>query len=125
MASPQRERAKRQMDDIRTRMDQAGRLADGAGNYALGRGYLALYDYDSAKLHLEKARDAGFGSPGLDFALGRVAGEFFRRRLRDAYSLSDKATREVCVRDLEAQFLNPASAHWCCNSNRIDFDFFN
>jgi eukaryotic-like serine/threonine-protein kinase len=105
---PQRERAKRQMDDIRTRMEQSGRLADGAGNYALGRGYLALYDYDNAKLHLEKARDAGFGGPGLDFALGRVAGEFFRRRLREADSLPDKSAREVCVRELEAQFLNPA-----------------
>lgn len=105
---PQRERAKKQMEDIRQRMEQAGRIADGAGNYALGRGYLALYDYDSAKSHLDKAQAAGFQSPGLDFALGRIAGEFFRRRMRDADALPDKAAREACVRDLEEQFLKPA-----------------
>lgn len=105
---PQRERAKKQMEDIRQRMEQAGGVAEGAGNYALGRGYLALYDYDNAKSHLEKAQAAGFRSPGLDFALGRIAGEFFRRRMRDADALPDKAAREACVRDLEEQFLKPA-----------------
>jgi serine/threonine-protein kinase len=105
---PQRERAKKQMEDIRKRMEQVGRVADGAGNYALGRGYLALYDYDNAKLHLEKAQAAGFSAPGLDFALGRVAGEFFRRRMRDADALPDKAAREACVRELEQEFLRPA-----------------
>jgi hypothetical protein len=87
---------RRELDAIRTRMDQLrarmrvlGPIADGPGHHALGRGALALERYEDALKELEAAYGAGYRSPELADALGIVHGKLYQRALAELPKISD------------------------------------
>lgn len=103
--------AQGELDIIQRRMKEAGRLGEGPGNYALGRGYLAFSDYDKARDYLERAYASGFRDAGLDLALGKVLGEFYRRELENLSQIEDKEVREAQMKKLEMEYLVPIKQH--------------
>ncbi|MBX7223039.1 MAG: tetratricopeptide repeat protein, partial [Blastocatellia bacterium] len=116
LTQPHDIRAERQMalaelELIRRRMQEAGRLGEGPGNYALGRGYLAFSDFEQARTHLERAYTVGFRTPGLDLALGKVLGEFYRREADSVSQIEDKEGREVQMKRLETEYTVPIQRH--------------
>ena len=54
----------------------------GYGDAALGRGYLALGDYEQARIYLEAAWNKGFQGPRVSFSLARANGQLYEQHLQ-------------------------------------------
>ncbi|MFO0592320.1 MAG: serine/threonine-protein kinase [Polyangiaceae bacterium] len=108
----ERERAlvRRRLDGLEERLPSFGASGQGPGHYALGRGYLALGDPSSARIHLEKARDAGFSTPELSYALGQTLGELYRREKERAERTADEGERKKKVAAIDVELRDPALA---------------
>ncbi|WP_437580647.1 protein kinase domain-containing protein [Sorangium sp. So ce887] len=96
---------------VEARMAQAGGPGRGPGEYALGRGLLALQEPRAALEHLRAAEEAGYRSPGLDYAAGVALSELYRRGLEEARRLRTPAQREARIAALEAELKAPAVQH--------------
>ncbi len=107
----ERQMAQHEIEVIKRRMAEDGNLAEGPGNYALGRSYLAFFDYEKARQHLELAYKIGFRTPTLEFALGQVLGEFYRRELDSVSQIEDKEIREAQLEKLAQEYLQPIKFH--------------
>lgn len=103
--------AQHELELIKRRMAENGSLAEGPGNYVLGRSYLAFFDYEKARQYLEKAYATGFRTPGLEFALGQVLGEFYHRELDSVSQIEDKEVREAQLEKLAQEYLQPIKLH--------------
>ena len=105
---PDRQRLQQKMAAISTMGQEAGSLGRGPTNYALGRGYLALSELDSARLHLDKAWGEGFRGPEVAYALGLAYGGLFQRHLSQLYLIEDGELRQRRRAELERTFRDPA-----------------
>ncbi|HLL85034.1 MAG TPA: hypothetical protein VK420_20355, partial [Longimicrobium sp.] len=108
---PEKAVVRARMADIESEMRSYGDLAAGFDHYALGRGHLALQEWDKAHEHLARAEAEGVRSPELDYALGRVLGELYRRALEDARRSGDKSYFARRKAELEQEYLAPALVH--------------
>jgi serine/threonine-protein kinase len=78
----ERKRVEQAMERIRQKMDGLGSIALGPGNHALGRGYLALDDYENARMCLAKKWMLGQHSADLADALGQALAGLYLDGLR-------------------------------------------
>lgn len=101
----------KQLDAIGRRMAAMGDVGAAPGDYALGRGYLALDEPEQARVHLVRARAAGYTSPELDYGLGRALGELYRKGLNDAKRVLDPKDRQARIAKAETQYRDPALIH--------------
>ena len=108
--------ARERMAGIEAQMARLGDYSRGPGEYALGRGLLALRDPDGARVHLERAWQAGFRDPLVSYALGLALGTVYARELKLASRLpaDAKAARLVelhkTLRDPALQALREAGS---------------
>jgi eukaryotic-like serine/threonine-protein kinase len=82
--SPHKRRLRREMDAIAAEMKRLGEIAQGPGNFAIGQGYLALHQYETARMYLERAWQAGERSPAIAISLGRALAASYERTLAEA-----------------------------------------
>jgi predicted Ser/Thr protein kinase len=82
--TPHKRQLRREMDAIAGEMKRLGEVAAGPGNFALGQGYLALHQYETARMHLERAWQAGERSPEIAVSLGRALAASYERTLAEA-----------------------------------------
>lgn len=80
----------------------------GLSHEALGRGYLALYELDAARAHLDQAWQLGERRAALAFALARTYGALYARALTAARRVADPALRAEAVRAAEQELRAPA-----------------
>lgn len=92
---------------IETRMNQAGSVADGPGNFALGRGYMALYRYPEAKMHLEKALKE-YRIPRVAYSLGLTLGLMYPTEIQRANQIGTKEEREAKTKQITKDFKDQA-----------------
>ncbi|HEU4406389.1 MAG TPA: serine/threonine-protein kinase [Polyangiaceae bacterium] len=108
---PEKAVVRARMAAIEAEMRSFGDLGAGLGHYALGRGHLALQEWGRAHDELRRAEALGVREPELDYALGRVLGELYRRALEDARRSGDKGYFEQRKRELDREYLAPALSH--------------
>jgi serine/threonine-protein kinase len=82
--TPHKQRLRREMDAIAGEMKRLGEIAAGPGNFAIGQGYLALHQYETARMHLERAWQAGERSPEIAISLGRALAASYERTLAES-----------------------------------------
>jgi len=97
--------------EIERRVAEAGSAGEGPGHYALGRGHLALHEYESARVHLERALEAGYSQPEVRYALGLALGGRYQEEITGARRIDDAAAREAVIRKAESNFRDPALRH--------------
>jgi predicted Ser/Thr protein kinase len=81
--TPYKQRLRLGMDAIAGEMKRLGEIAEGPGNFAIGQGYLALHQYETARMHLERAWQAGERSPEIAISLGRALAASYERTLAE------------------------------------------
>src|SRR5439155_9717552 len=96
------------ISEIQTMMKEAGKAGIGPGNFALGRSYLALQDYDHARLHLEKAWKSGYRGKEVTSGLGLTLGSLFKRKLSEIDRITDKEIRKTRLQGVEKEYRDPA-----------------
>lgn len=83
---------------IRAIAQQSGNIGRLPAQYASGRVYLALQDYDKARVELESAWKQGYRTPDAALALGLVFGKLYQREIlkieRSALAEEKTAARE-------------------------------
>ncbi len=79
----------------------AGGIAQGPGAYALGRTWLALGDAAKARGYLQRANEAGFKGPEVNYALGRACGLLYQQELEEAQRIPEPDARKARIRELE------------------------
>jgi eukaryotic-like serine/threonine-protein kinase len=104
----EKNQVRKQMDEIQNMMNRSGSAAIGPGNFALGRGYLALQNYDQARVHLQKAWDAGYQSKEVANALGITLGGLYKDQLSEVNRIKDQETRKKKLLAIENEYRNPA-----------------
>ena len=82
--TPEKSKLRRELAAIRAEMRRLGASAVGPGDAALGKGYLVLYQYETALEHLESAWDSGQRTPEVAAALGETLGFLYERSLAEA-----------------------------------------
>ncbi len=92
---------------IEKRMNEAGSVADGPGNFALGRGYMALYRYPEAKMHLEKALKE-YRIPRVAYSLGLTLGLMYPKEVERANQIGTKEEREAKTKQITKDFKDQA-----------------
>lgn len=96
------------MTEIETMMKNTGKAGMGPGSFALGRGYLTLQDHLKARLHLEKAWNAGYQGKDVANALGLTLGALYSGKLAEVDRISDKETRKIRLHAVEKEYRDPA-----------------
>jgi tetratricopeptide (TPR) repeat protein len=92
---------------IEKRMNEAGSVADGPGNFALGRGYMALYRYPEAKMHLERALNE-YRIPRVAYSLGLTLGLMYPKEVERANQIGTKEEREEKTKQITKDFKEQA-----------------
>jgi eukaryotic-like serine/threonine-protein kinase len=92
---------------IQKRMYEAGSVADGPGNFALGRGYMALYRYPEAKIHLEKALKE-YRIPRVAYSLGLTLGLMYPKEIERANQIGTAKEREAKTKQINKDFKEQA-----------------
>lgn len=95
--------ARRQLDRIRSAMEEAGELAEGPGGYALGRGWLLFGEAEKAAAELERAWGAGYRDPRVAYALGRALTGVRERRRAEANARANPYERQAQLAALDAE----------------------
>jgi eukaryotic-like serine/threonine-protein kinase len=104
----EKDQVRKEMKEIQNMMDRSGAAAIGPGNFALGRGYLSLRNYDQARVHLEKALNAGYQSKEVANALGITLGALYKDELSEVNRIKDKETRKKKLLEIEKNYRDPA-----------------
>ncbi|MFY9821030.1 MAG: protein kinase [Thermoanaerobaculia bacterium] len=81
--TPYKRRLRLGMEAIDGEMKRLGEVAEGPGNFAIGQGYLALHQYATARMHLERAWRAGERDPQVAVSLGEALAASYERALED------------------------------------------
>lgn len=92
---------------IEKRMNEAGSVAVGPGNFALGRGYMALYRYPEAKMHLEEALKE-YRIPRVAYSLGLTLGLMYPTEIQRANQIGTKEEREAKTKQINKDFKEQA-----------------
>ncbi|MCI0602214.1 protein kinase [bacterium] len=96
------------MQEVRSQMKQVGKHAEGPGDYALARGYLALKEFQKAKLHLDRAWNNEYRPAEVALALGWVHGELFQQENLEAEQISNREIRILKKQQIEKEYRDPA-----------------
>jgi serine/threonine-protein kinase len=107
----ERSMVRERLRDVEETMALAGPAGEGPGHYALGRGYIALQEYELAHEHLTLATHAGYSSPEMDLAVGRVLGELYKKGIEKARRIESIEQREARLRELDADYREAALRH--------------
>jgi eukaryotic-like serine/threonine-protein kinase len=99
---------KRRIGRIRAKMAQAGSISFGPGHYALGCGYMALEDYERARIHLELTYKEGYRIPEVSYQLGKTLGELYLKEREIAGHSEMNEIRQARIKQLETQLRQPA-----------------
>jgi serine/threonine-protein kinase len=81
--TPHKQRLRLGMDAIAGEMERLGEIAAGPGNFAIGQGYLVLHQYAAARVHLERAWQAGERDSAVAVSLGEALAASYARALED------------------------------------------
>lgn len=106
--SPEKTRARGELEMISRQARQLGRDAAGPGALALGEGYYSLRDFGSARRYLQEAWDRGQRDPETELALGRCLGVLYQRGLDAVARLNDKNLRQAQTQLIRRQLRDPA-----------------
>ena len=106
--SPTTQRVRQRLRDIEAEMRQLGPLAEGAGNSALGRGYVSLYEYETARPYLESAWKGGNRSPEVAYALGLTLGWLYHQELLALNRVDSPDQRKTMRQRAEKEYRDPA-----------------
>ncbi|MEZ4302151.1 MAG: serine/threonine-protein kinase, partial [Polyangiaceae bacterium] len=93
---------------VEDRMKALGPAGEGAGHYAIGRGLLALREPEGALSHLQRAEEAGYRPPELEYAAGLALGELYRRELESAKRIDNPEQRSARIAAIESEYKEPA-----------------
>ncbi len=104
----EKEAVRARLSEIDREMRGYGDIGVGLGHYVLGRGHLALHDFDKAEEHLQQAEEAGVRDPELDYALGRVLGEKYRKAIEEARRGGDRSFFARRKAELDQELLAPS-----------------
>ncbi|MEW6730405.1 MAG: tetratricopeptide repeat protein [Acidobacteriota bacterium] len=105
-----RERAmiKLRIQGIENQLSQIGPVGQGPAHYAIGRGYLTLQEYQLAREHLQKARQLGYQSREVNYALGQTMGALYLKALEETQRIAAREVRERRIREIEGEYKEPA-----------------
>ncbi len=106
--SEEESEVRERMARIEREMKPLGREGLGPGEYALGRGALALGENEYARMHFQRAWDAGYRSPETATGLGLALVALYRTGLQEANRLTDKKLREHRRSALAQLYRTPA-----------------
>ena len=95
------------MKVLEANMKRSGSVALGPGHYALGKGYLALQDYEKAKIHLENAWRYNHQTPQTAYALAETIGAIYQTELQQAEQIETVLLREERKKGIEKKFREP------------------
>ena len=95
---------RQQMQVVQGQLDKLGDIREGAGELVLGRGYLALRDPHTARVHLESALSHGYLAPEVDAALGRALGVMYQAEQQAANGIQDPILRQRKAAELRATY---------------------
>ncbi len=99
--------ARSRLLELEIRVAATGHLATGPGHAALGRGYLSLHDYSAARMHLEKAWEAGARHPEVAVAFGRALAALYLQR-RAEVEWEEATEREKALAGARTELGDPA-----------------
>jgi serine/threonine-protein kinase len=85
-----------------------GDVATGPAEYAIGRVQLSLHDPAAARVHLQRALDAGHDTREVRYALGLALAGLYREAKSDADRMRDSGAREARRATLRATLRDPA-----------------
>ncbi len=108
---PTRELLRRALAGIEADMQRLGRMAAAPGHSALGRGYLALGEVETARVHLDAAWAGGYRNPEVAYALGSVMGRLYQRELAEVGKLANRNERERRRQEAERTYRDPAVSY--------------
>lgn len=97
---------------IKSQLPTLDRAEAARAHHALGRAYLALRSYALAAQHLQAALPEGRAALGVHYDLGLALGSLYQSELRDVERQGDPAWRARREKELRAQYLEPAQAHF-------------
>jgi serine/threonine-protein kinase len=100
---------RRRLDELEQQMRAQGGV-EGPGELALGRGYLALREIAPARLHLQRAWDAGERTPEAALALGEAMGEQYHEARKAAENIGNEAVRTARLHEIAREIRDPALA---------------
>lgn len=98
----------RRLAALEQRMAELGDVATGPGGYALGRGYLALGDPATARVHLERAWQSGYRNPEVASALGQALSSLYREELAKVQGVRSEQERKHLRVLIEREYRDPA-----------------
>ncbi|MCI0411967.1 protein kinase [bacterium] len=96
------------LKEIEVMTADVGKAGLGPGSFALGRGYLALQDYEKARMHLERAWNAGYQRKEVANALGLTLGALYEKKVSEVNRIKDKETRMRNLLAVKREFRDPA-----------------
>lgn len=103
-----KEQVEKRMSVLRRRIQEVGSMAEGPGNYALGRGLMELSKFEEARVHLQKAWDAGYQPPENAYALGLTLGQIYQRELESAQQIENEIFKEQKIKEIGTKYSKPA-----------------
>jgi serine/threonine-protein kinase len=107
--TPHKQRLRREMDAIAGEMKRLGEIAAGPGNFAIGQGYLALHQYETARVHLERAWRSGERDPQVAVSLGEALAASYERALEDGSLQVSPETLDRTYRQPALSYLRTAA----------------
>ncbi|MEM6455094.1 MAG: protein kinase [Acidobacteriota bacterium] len=108
---PVKRNVRARIAELEAELDTIGSLGRGAARYAIGRGYLTLRAYDQARVHLERAWQAGYRTPDVAYALSLSLSQQYRSALEQAQRIADPARRRTARDQAQAAYRAPTLAY--------------
>lgn len=105
---PDLARLTQQLDQVETTLSNRSAIAKGPGRYALGKGYLAMGEYQRARIFLEESWDKGYQAPAVAFALCQTYLGLYRLELWKVQLIADQASRTRRMEEIRQSFRVPA-----------------
>ncbi len=105
--NPDKEKIFQRMNFISQQVNSGEKFMQGPGHYALGKGYLALHEYEKARMHLEESIESGYQTPEVNFALGQAIGALYRKELETLKETPNKEQQEIQRKEIEKEYKEP------------------
>lgn len=100
---------KERIQQIRTKMSEAGQASYGPGYYTIGRGEMALHHYGQAQTALMKAWDSyDYKLPEVAYSLGLTLAMLYQKELETATQIRSDELRTARVKEVEKEYRDEA-----------------